>query len=174
MPARILIADDNPAVRLALRQLLDGPGRELYEAGDGAEALAAALEHRPDVAVLDLAMPTMDGLTAAREISKQLPQTALLMCTMHSSPQLLIEAQKYGIRKVFSKAAGGELVSSVSELLDAQAAEETGKIASPALILPPDTLHPPPVIVEPAIIAEVEAASPAVDVPPDVPPVKES
>jgi len=170
MAARILIADDNPAVRTALRQLLDGPGRELFEAGDGVEAVAKALEHRPDVAVLDLVMPTMDGLTAAREISKQFPQTALLMCTMHSSPQLLIEAQKHGIRKVISKAQGGEVVTIVQELLDAQAAEAP----IPALVLPPDTLHPPPVIAETAIVAEAEAASPAVDVPLDVPPVKES
>ena len=170
MPARILIADDNPAVRMALRKLLEGPGRELLEAGDGAEALAKALEHPPDVAVLDLAMPTMDGLTAAREISKQLPQTALLMCTMHWSPQLLIEAQKHGVRKVISKAEGGELVASVEEALNARAVEAP----IPALVLPPDTLHPPPAIAEAAIIAEAEPASPAVDVPPDVPPTTES
>ncbi len=169
MPARILIADDNPAVRTALRQLLEGPGRELLEAADGAEAVAKALEHRPEVAVLDLAMPAMDGLTAAREISKQLPQTALLMCTMHSSPQLLIEAQKYGVRKVISKAQGGELVASVAEVLNAQASEAP----IPPLVLPPDTLHPPPTIAEVAIITETEPAGPAVDVPPDVPPAKE-
>lgn len=172
MPSRILIADDNPAVRTAIRQLLEAPGREIVDAADGAEAVSKALEFRPEVAILDLAMPTMDGLNAAREISKQNPDTVVLMCTMHWSPQLLTEAQKYGVRKVISKAAGGELVSSVDELLTQKAATEVAvPVPSPALVLPPDTLHPLPLIAETAVVAEPE---PAVDIPPDVPPDKMS
>jgi len=82
---------------------------------------------------------------------------------------LLTEAQRYGVRKVISKAAGGELVANVNELLSAQPAEEAVNVPLPALILPPDQLHPPPVLVEPAIAPDPEPASLAVDVPPDVP-----
>ncbi len=155
MPARILLADDNPTVRTALRRLLSGPNREIVEAEDGTDAVSKALEHRPDIAILDLAMPSMDGLSAAREISRHLPHVQLVMCTMHWSPQLNIEAQKSGIHTVVNKANGGVLVATVTELIDSLPSLNLPLPASP-LVLPPDAL--------PAPITEV--ADPSKDNPP--------
>src|SRR5437016_14202916 len=104
MPVQILIADDNPVVRPALRHLLDSiDSWEILDAENGQEAIAQARELRPNLIILDLVMPVMDGLTAAREISKLLPETPLLMHTLHWSPQLEWEAQKVGVRKMIPK-----------------------------------------------------------------------
>src|SRR5215831_7102287 len=104
MPQRILIADDNATYRKALRQLLGGVDHwEIIEAAEGQEAVTKSIETRPDLILLDLAMPVKDGLAAAREISQLLPGTPILMCTMHSSAQVETEAQKSGIRQVLSK-----------------------------------------------------------------------
>ena len=101
MPTRILIADDNPLFRRTLKRVLESVDHwEIIETQDGDEAVRKSLETSPDLIVLDLAMPVKDGLTAAREISQALPHTPLLMCTMHASAQLEIEAQKSGIRQV--------------------------------------------------------------------------
>jgi CheY-like chemotaxis protein len=141
MPFRILIADDNPAVRTVLRQLLAATDREIIEAEDGAAAVSKSREHRPDIAILDLAMPAMDGLTAARHISMELPQTVLVMCTMHWSPQLEVEAQKSGIRQVVSKSQGPELVAVVRELLGAKDSAGISLPESP-LVLPQEPVLP--------------------------------
>lgn len=167
MPARVLIADDNPAVRTALCHLLARPDRELFEAEDGADAVSKALEHSPDVAILDLAMPTMDGLAAAREISSRLPQVALVMCTMHWSPQLQLEAMKWGIRSVISKADSGLLISTVDELLASRASSGVAPSASPA-ILPTETLPTAPAI-ESDASSRPEPAAPAAEVPSGIP-----
>jgi DNA-binding NarL/FixJ family response regulator len=164
MPARILIADDSPVVRSTLRQLLSHADREIAEAEDGADAVAKALECRPDIAILDLAMPAMDGLTAAREIGKHLPQTALVMCTMHWSSQLQVEAQKSGIRSVVAKSNGGEIVTVVQELLSAQIPPAGAEPAS--ILLPPNTL-PPPSVIESVASAKEEPVVPAADDLPD-------
>jgi CheY-like chemotaxis protein len=121
MPQRILIADDNPTFRKALRQLLEGVDHwEVVEARDGQEAVARSVEVRPDMIVLDLAMPEKDGFTAAREISTLFPATPILMCTMHISPQLEVEAEKSGIRKVISKVHSVLLVPAIQQLLNRQ------------------------------------------------------
>ena len=74
MPLRILIADDNPLVRTSLRHLLERSGPyEIIEALDGQDAVEKALESHPNLVVLDLAMPRMDGLTAAGKISQAIP-----------------------------------------------------------------------------------------------------
>ncbi len=117
MPTRILIADDNPLVRRTLRHLLETSGSwEIIEASDGEEALSKSVETRPDVIVLDLAMPGTDGLAAAREISKALPETPILMCTMHASPQLDIEAQKSGVRQIIAKSESSVLIPIIQQL----------------------------------------------------------
>ena len=91
MPIRILIADDNPPVRTALRHLLESTGGwEVVDAENGQQAVAKAQELRPNVVILDLVMPVMDGLAAARELSKLLPGIPLLMHTLHWSPQVEI------------------------------------------------------------------------------------
>jgi DNA-binding NarL/FixJ family response regulator len=119
--ARVLIADDSPAVRRTLRHLLQADTAwDVVDAEDGETAIARALEFRPDVIILDLAMPVKDGLSAAREISKALPEAAILMYTMHWTPHLEQEAQKCGVRKLVSKSQGAVLLSEVRHILAAK------------------------------------------------------
>ncbi len=164
MKPRILIVDDNPVVRKTLRHLLEGGGSwDLSEAVDGQAGIARALELRPQVIVLDLVMPVMDGLNAAREISRVLPDTAIVMYTMHWSPTLEVEAQKCGVRKLVSKAQSNVLLSTVQELIGALPAEE---------VLPP-TAEPtiPPVLpAEPSLTAKPEQSSASPSGDPPLPP----
>lgn len=118
MPIRLLIADDNAVVRTALHQLLERAGDwEVVDAENGREAIAKAQELAPTLIILDLVMPVMDGLAAAREISKLMPQTPLLMHTLHWSPQVEIEAQKVGVRKVVPKADSKGLIAAILHYL---------------------------------------------------------
>jgi DNA-binding NarL/FixJ family response regulator len=95
---RLLIADDHGVVRGGLRFLLDRqPDMEVVaEAGDGAEAVQQALAERPDVCILDVAMPKLTGLQATREIRAQLPGTHVLILSMHDDDRYLFEALKAG------------------------------------------------------------------------------
>lgn len=118
MAVRILIADDNAGVRRALTQLLsDIRPCEFIETENGRDAVAKAQDPGVAVAVIDLAMPVMDGLSAAREILKVRPELPIFLCTMHWSPHLELEAKASGIRKVVSKAQSSILIEAVRELL---------------------------------------------------------
>ena len=118
MPLRILIADDNAVFRTTLRQFLQGVEQwDIIEAKDGQEAVSKAAEGLPDVIVLDLAMPSKDGLAAAREISQMLPQIPIVMCTMHMSPHVESEALKSGIRRVLSKTDSCLLIETIRQFL---------------------------------------------------------
>ncbi len=122
MPVRILIAEDSPSVKNALRSLLEGAGPwEIIDVDNGAEAVARAQELKPDLIILDLVMPVMDGFQAARQISSFLPNTPILMHTMHWSQQVEIEAQKVGVRRVVSKADSMLLVATVQQFLAREA-----------------------------------------------------
>ena len=139
MPTRILIADDNPSVRTALRHLLEASGEwEVIDAENGQQAVAKAQELRPHVVLLDLVMPVMDGLTAARELSKLFPDLPLLMHTLHWSPQVEVEAQKVGVRKVIPKADSRGLVSAIQQALPAESTVTVAALTEniPA-VLPP-------------------------------------
>lgn len=140
MPVRILIADDNAGVRRALTQLLSDLRPEFIETENGRDAVAKAKDPGVDVVIIDLAMPIMDGLTAAREILKVRPELPVFLCTMHWSPHLEVEAKASGIRKVVSKAQSSILIAAVKELVGGQAAssEQSGQAAS-AITLPPNT-----------------------------------
>jgi DNA-binding NarL/FixJ family response regulator len=115
---RILIADEHKSAIRGIRSLLGAnPQWEVCgEAVNGQEALARANELHPDVIVLDLAMPVMNGLMAAQEITKVLPAVPVVLHTLYSSPQ--VEAKKHGIRKVVEKTHSGALVSAIQELVD--------------------------------------------------------
>jgi len=113
---RILIADDHGVVRGGLRLLLDRqPDMEVVaEAADGAEAVASAVRVRPDVCVLDVSMPKLTGLQAAREIKSLVPGTTVLVLSMHDDEQYLFEALKSGAGGyVLKKEADTSLVEAV-------------------------------------------------------------
>jgi DNA-binding NarL/FixJ family response regulator len=95
---KLLIADDHALVRSGLRLLLERQAdiEVVAEAGDGAEAVERALSERPDVCVLDVAMPKLTGLQATREIKAQAPETAVLILSMHDDDRYLFEALKAG------------------------------------------------------------------------------
>jgi DNA-binding NarL/FixJ family response regulator len=98
LKTRILLADDHAVVRHGLRMVLDAePDLEVVaEAGDGAEALATALREDVDLAILDVAMPRMTGLHAARELAGRRPEIRVLILSMHEHEQYLYEALKAG------------------------------------------------------------------------------
>ena len=95
------------------------PGWEVCgEAGNGQEALARVNAMHPDVIVLDFAMPIMNGLIAAQEITKVHPTVPIVLHTLYNSPQVELEAKKHGIRKVVEKTDSGALVSAIKELVE--------------------------------------------------------
>jgi len=118
---RILIADDQEMVRKMLRALLEthADWQVCAEAANGHEAVQKAAELKPDAIILDLAMPEMDGLHAAREILSNSPSVPILLHTNHAFSSLALEAKKNGIREVINKSVSEqELISAVEALLD--------------------------------------------------------
>ena len=109
LKSRILLADDHGLVRRGLRLILDAqPDLEVVaEASDGAEAVARALSEEIDLAILDISMPRMTGLQAARELHQRRPDVRVLILSMHESEQYLYEALRVG--------ASGYVVKTVAD-----------------------------------------------------------
>lgn len=118
MPLRVLLADDHQIVRQGLRALLEREGLEVVgEAADGREAVRLAQALSPDVAVLDLAMPQLNGLEAAREILQACPRTKPILLTMHTDDHQIVNALRSGIRGYVVKTqATEELVQAIREV----------------------------------------------------------
>jgi len=113
---RILIADDHEVVRRGIRALLEGhTGWEVSgEAKDGREAVQQAGELKPDLVLLDIGMPNLNGIDAARQILATCPATNILVLTMHYSPQVVQEVLAVGARGFLLKSdAGRDLVTAV-------------------------------------------------------------
>jgi DNA-binding NarL/FixJ family response regulator len=118
---KILIADDHDIVRRGLKQLLTAhPGWEVCaEARTGREAVALAEQHKPQVAVLDLSMPELNGLDAARRIRKSAPATEVLILTLHFSDRLVRDIVETGARGYIMKSdTDKDLVSAVEALAE--------------------------------------------------------
>jgi DNA-binding NarL/FixJ family response regulator len=107
---RIAVADDHPMVRDGLRTLFDSfPDTELIsEAGTGREAVRAAVVERPDVLIMDLGMPDMDGFAATAEIGRVAPQVAVLVLTMSDDDDTVFAAMRAGARGYLVKGATKE------------------------------------------------------------------
>src|ERR1700736_2625125 len=113
---RILVADDHGIVRAGIRLLLERqPGLDVVaEANDGVDAVERALAVRPNLCILDVAMPRMTGLQAARAIRSQLPDTRVLMLSMHDDERYLFEALKAGASGyVLKREADQDLVGAI-------------------------------------------------------------
>jgi DNA-binding NarL/FixJ family response regulator len=121
--ARILIADDHALVREGLRTMLSGEdGLEVIaEANDGRQALDICRELGPDLVLMDVRMPVMDGLQATRKIKQEMPRTSVMMVTMHENPDYLFEAVKAGAAGYVLKDASGErLLGAVRRTLEGE------------------------------------------------------
>ena len=123
MPTRILIADDDVSIRRLLRRLLEEhlDWKVCGEAENGYDALIKASDLSPDVVILDLAMPQMNGFQAARELSAKHPSIPMLLMTVQEvSSELAHEARKVGFRGAISKSTGVEVVRGVEKVLRGQ------------------------------------------------------
>src|ERR1700676_2378660 len=117
---RLLIADDHEIVRRGLRTVLETrPGWVVAaEASDGREAVEKAKQVKPHVTILDISMPTMNGLEAARQIIKHVPETKVLILSIHDSDSLIRKILEAGARGYLLKSdASRDLVSAVDALL---------------------------------------------------------
>jgi DNA-binding NarL/FixJ family response regulator len=119
-PVTVLIADDHELVRRGLRALIhEQPAWQVVaEAIDGREAVAKAEDFKPDVAILDITMPSLNGLEATRQIAKLSPRTRVLILSIHESDQLIHKLLGAGARGYILKAdAGRDLIIAVKALL---------------------------------------------------------
>lgn len=107
---RVVIADDHPVVRDGLRALLSSLAdiEVVATAANGAEAVREALLHRPDVLVMDMAMPGLDGVAATQRLSAAAPDVAVLILTMFEEDQSLLAAMRAGARGYLLKGAEQE------------------------------------------------------------------
>ena len=110
MPIQILIADDHGVIRAGLRALLENiPDITVVgEASDGGEALAKAVELKPDLVLMDISMPTMGGIEATRQLSQRQPGTRILILTVHEDEGLLKEVVRAGAAGYLVKRAAQE------------------------------------------------------------------
>ena len=120
MPAlQLLLADDHEIVRQGLRSMLEAQRdcKVVGEASDGRQAVSMTKELNPDVVILDIGMPSLNGLEATRQILKMRPQTKVLILTMHESDSVIREVLDAGARGYILKTdAGRDLVSAVESL----------------------------------------------------------
>ena len=107
---RVLIADDHEAVRRGVRHLLEAQDefKIVGEAINGEEAVEQTQQLKPDLIILDITMPVMDGLAAGREIKKFAPDTPILIFTMHRIREFVDIAKRIGLRGYVAKEDDGE------------------------------------------------------------------
>jgi DNA-binding NarL/FixJ family response regulator len=123
VPAKLLIADDHAMVREGMRSMLaNEPDLQIVgEAKDGEEALKLCRRFRPELVLMDVRMPKMDGLEATRAIKEISPRTAILMVTTYESEEYLVKAVKAGAAGyVLKEATKGQLLSIVRRVLDGE------------------------------------------------------
>jgi len=115
MAVRVLLADDHEIVRQGLRILLEREGFQVVgEASNGHEAVKLCEANHPEVAVLDLSMPLLNGVDAAREIMKSNPRTKVVLLTMHTEDHLILESLRAGVTGyVLKTKAASELVQAL-------------------------------------------------------------
>jgi len=118
VPTRILLADDHLVVREGLRSLLEAAGFKVVgEARDGREALKLARMLEPEVTVMDIGMPSLNGVDACRELLREVPEMRIIVLTVHGEDAYVIEALRSGARGyVLKTQAGSDLVRAIGEV----------------------------------------------------------
>ncbi len=120
MPKRIVVVDDNPTIRRVLKSILEFNEGWLVcgEGVDGRDGIEKAKELQPDLIVLDVSMPVMNGLEAARILHRIMPEVPLILCSLHADEVLHREAVQAGVSAVISKAQNMQtLIFKARELL---------------------------------------------------------
>jgi len=121
MRHRILLADDHSFILAGIRSLLESHYDLVGQVSDGRSLVEAALRLRPDLTILDVTMPLLNGLDAARQIKKEWPKAKLLFLTMHASPVYLREAvEAGGMGYVLKSSATEELRTAIQKVLRGQ------------------------------------------------------
>jgi DNA-binding NarL/FixJ family response regulator len=116
MPLRILLADDHTLMRQGLRHILENHSDFdiVAESSSGIEAVEAARQHKPDIAIVDVAMKELNGIEATSQILKHSPHTAVLILSMYSDERYILRAVKAGARGyVLKNSAGDELIQAI-------------------------------------------------------------
>jgi DNA-binding NarL/FixJ family response regulator len=123
MRCRVLLADDHQIVRQGVRALLEDAGHVVVgEAADGREACQLARRLQPDIAVLDLSMPILNGVDAAREIRRVSPRTRAIVLTMYTERPFVLQAMQAGARGYVVKSQAAEdLIQAIREVLSGAA-----------------------------------------------------
>lgn len=118
MPIRVVLADDHILVRQGLKSLLEREKFQVVgEASDGQEVLRLAETHQPDIAILDISMPTMNGIDAARELAKSCPKTKVILLTQHEEEQYIYEALETKVKGyVLKSQVASDLVHALHEV----------------------------------------------------------
>jgi two-component system, NarL family, response regulator NreC len=122
MPIRILLAEDHVIVRQGLRALLEQAGMTVIgEASDGPEALRIAHKQHPDVAILDIAMPHLNGIETARRLREGLPQTKIVLLTAHIEDAYVLEAMQAGaVGYVLKTQAAADIVQAIRDVVQGE------------------------------------------------------
>jgi DNA-binding NarL/FixJ family response regulator len=134
MGVRILIADDHEAARAAIAEMIDACDEDwsvCSEADDGRSAVKLAVEHRPDVVVLDVRMPKMDGMEAAHEIRRRLPGTPIVFYTLLATPRLEAAAHAAGFEAVVAKPDTLGLVAAIRRAVRSTRPGNAGSAENP-------------------------------------------
>lgn len=113
--ALVLVVDDAQFMRMRLTKVLEEAGHEVVEAGNGLEAVEMYKRHRPDLVLMDITMPEMDGLDALRTIRAEDPNARVVMCTALGQKSVVIEALKAGARDFIVKPFQPEKIREVVE-----------------------------------------------------------
>jgi DNA-binding NarL/FixJ family response regulator len=127
----ILIADDHDVVRRGLRAILESRAgwQVIAEARNGKEAVSAAFQSKPDVAIIDYGLPLLNGIEAARQIRHHLPSTEVLIFTMHNSDDILHDALRAGARGFLLKTDADDYLMAAVHALSQHKPFFTGKVS---------------------------------------------
>jgi DNA-binding NarL/FixJ family response regulator len=118
MPTRIVLADDHVLVRQGLKSLLERENFQVMgEASDGQEAVKLIETHHPDIAIMDISMPILNGIDAARGLSRSAPKTKVILLTQHEEEQYIHEALEAGVKGyVLKNQVANDLIQAIRQV----------------------------------------------------------